>query len=191
MLRGRHNAVAHALYARILGSVPGGETIPPACSHFTCCVCICISQHTNETAMDIDYLNTFASEDNYHDDDAPSPSPPPLHGLGKNLGINISSHRRSASAGSPASVSPSSPSPSPSMSSNIQERLFSRVLQQVLPSDYAVEDYKVMSKDKQKDTTRPPFSLTLMSTNFRRFNARLVLNLVSSEKIKHTILTFI
>jgi len=52
-----------------------------------------------------------------------------------------------------------------------QERILSKALQQMLPSDYSVEDYQE-PRDKRKDKDRPQFSLALMSGNFRKFNAR-------------------
>ncbi|KAF8443427.1 Peroxin/Dysferlin domain-containing protein [Terfezia claveryi] len=61
-----------------------------------------------------------------------------------------------------------------SLSGAIQERVFSKVLQTVVPSDYDIQKYAEMSEkgDRRKDKDRPQFSLTLMSGNFRRFNAR-------------------
>ena len=56
----------------------------------------------------------------------------------------------------------------------LQDRVFAKVLQQMVPSDYSVEKYAEMT-DKRKDKDRPQFSLTTMSGNFRRFNARWVL----------------
>lgn len=97
-----------------------------------------------------------------------------LSDLGRSLGLPSLSpsrhrlHRRSSSASVPASSAPPTPMAG---SGSIQDRLFSRVLQQVLPSDYPLEDYADM-RDKRKDTDRPGFSLTLMSNNFRRFNSR-------------------
>lgn len=58
----------------------------------------------------------------------------------------------------------------PSGSKGLQDRIFARMLQQVLPSDYQLEDYP-SGKNKRK-ADRPPFSLAQMSANFRRFNAR-------------------
>lgn len=59
-------------------------------------------------------------------------------------------------------------------SGHIQDKLFSKVLQTVVPSDYDIHKYAEMSEkgDKRKDKDRPQFSLTLMSGNFRKFNAR-------------------
>ena len=52
--------------------------------------------------------------------------------------------------------------------------MFSKVLQSVVPGDYDLHKYADMSEkgDLRKDKDRPPFSLTLMSGNFRKFNAR-------------------
>lgn len=64
-----------------------------------------------------------------------------------------------------------------SLSSHIQEKVLSKVLQTVVPSDYDIQKYAEAEKgaekcDKMRIRHRPPFSLTLMSGNFRRFNAR-------------------
>ena len=60
-----------------------------------------------------------------------------------------------------------------SLSTHIQEKMLSKVLQTVVPCDYDLQKYAEAEKgDKMKIKYRPPFSLTLMSGNFRRFNAR-------------------
>lgn len=61
-------------------------------------------------------------------------------------------------------------------SGQLQDRMFAKVLQQIVPSDYSLEKYAEMT-DKRRDKDRPQFSLTLMSGNFRRFNARYVFKL--------------
>ncbi|KAF8476214.1 integral peroxisomal membrane peroxin-domain-containing protein [Kalaharituber pfeilii] len=58
-----------------------------------------------------------------------------------------------------------------SLSGQLQDRTFAKILQQIIPSDYNLEKYAEMT-DKRKDIDRPQLSLTLMSANFRRFNAR-------------------
>ena len=62
------------------------------------------------------------------------------------------------------------------MAGAIQDKVFSKMLQTVVPSDYDIQKYAEMSEkgDRRKDKDRPQFSLTLMSGNFRRFNARYV-----------------
>ena len=63
-----------------------------------------------------------------------------------------------------------------SLAGAIQDKVFSKMLQTVVPSDYDIQKYAEMSEkgDRRKDKDRPQFSLTLMSGNFRRFNARYV-----------------
>ncbi|KAI5777222.1 integral peroxisomal membrane peroxin-domain-containing protein [Geopyxis carbonaria] len=143
-----------------------------------------------DDSLSIDFEPRYSSQDRHprsprSRDPSParsrsrSPASSTLHTLGKNIGHNLgisgtplSSHRRSSSAGSMSS----------SMSSSIQDRLFSRVLQSVLPSDYQIDDYATM-KNKRKDKDRPPFSLALMSNNFRRFNARIGVVFVFQHRI--------
>ena len=49
----------------------------------------------------------------------------------------------------------------------------SRLLQQVMPSDEAYKsDHESSPKRRNRNVDRPGFSLTLMTNNFRRFNAR-------------------
>ncbi|KAI9892045.1 MAG: hypothetical protein M1814_002240 [Vezdaea aestivalis] len=57
-------------------------------------------------------------------------------------------------------------------STSLQDRLFSKLLQQIIPSD---ADDIFDSPDKRSTTyiNRPGFSLPLMTNNFRRFNARI------------------
>ena len=73
------------------------------------------------------------------------------------------------------------PTPPPqggkSLSSHIQDKVLSKVLQTMVPSDFDLQKYAEAEKgsdkrDKMRIKHRPPFSLTLMSGNFRRFNAR-------------------
>lgn len=50
---------------------------------------------------------------------------------------------------------------------------FSRLLQQVIPSEErGGEDADNTDKRPSKGVSRPPFSLPVMTNNFRRFNAR-------------------
>ena len=80
-----------------------------------------------------------------------------------------------------------------SMTSSIQERVFTRMLQTVLPSgddDFNGDDNDPMYAE------RPAFSLTIMSQNFRRFNSRIgivfvlqhqVMRLLSWKTPSHTL----
>ncbi|KAL7271830.1 Peroxisome size and maintenance regulator [Rhizina undulata] len=101
-----------------------------------------------------------------------------LHDLGRSLGRHTpQSHRRTKSASPEVSVGSMVTEEIEHENANggggLQERLLTKVLQQMLPSDYSLEKYAEM-KDKRKDKDRPPFSLTLMSHNFRRFNASFI-----------------
>lgn len=79
------------------------------------------------------------------------------------------------------------------MTASFQERVFTRILQSVLPT----EDDDDRSLDPSPPTTqRPAFSLTTMSQNFRRFNSRIgivflfqhqVLRLLSWKTPSHTL----
>ncbi|KAF3907901.1 hypothetical protein ABW21_db0202114 [Orbilia brochopaga] len=55
--------------------------------------------------------------------------------------------------------------------SGLQDKLFAKMIGGILPPD-TVEHYSGVDGDKRKDTERPQFSVTLMSSNFRRFNQR-------------------
>lgn len=57
---------------------------------------------------------------------------------------------------------------------SIQDRLFNKLLEQVIPTEdvESEDDYKV-DRRSSKYVARPAFSLGTMSTNFRRFNARI------------------
>ncbi|KAJ5925504.1 hypothetical protein N7454_008143 [Penicillium verhagenii] len=85
---------------------------------------------------------------------------------GSGLSILKQRHQRQ---GSPDSTH----SRSSSMSKNtIQDRLFNKLLQQVIPAD---EDAEPNTGDKAMANSpkKPPFSLPAMTNNFRRFNARI------------------
>ncbi|KAJ5115163.1 hypothetical protein NUU61_000922 [Penicillium alfredii] len=96
-------------------------------------------------------------------------------------------------SGSPASLHSRSSSQS---KSSLQDRLFAKLLQQVIPHDD--EDETDSSGDKAFSTSpkRPAFSLPTMTNNFRRFNARIgvvflfqnrVERLLSWKKPTHTL----
>ncbi|EED19727.1 integral peroxisomal membrane peroxin, putative [Talaromyces stipitatus ATCC 10500] len=57
---------------------------------------------------------------------------------------------------------------------SIQDRLFSKLLEQVVPSEEREgENADDTYRHPSKVLSRPPFSLPLMTNNFRRFNARI------------------
>ncbi|KAJ5888148.1 hypothetical protein N7495_008189 [Penicillium taxi] len=55
----------------------------------------------------------------------------------------------------------------------IQDRLFTKLLQQVIPSDNDEDERTTGNKAFETTTKKPPFSLPTMANNFRRFNARI------------------
>ncbi|KAI9925529.1 hypothetical protein ASPWEDRAFT_41639 [Aspergillus wentii DTO 134E9] len=79
---------------------------------------------------------------------------------------------------------------------SLQDRLFAKLLQQVIPADDA-DDESVSAGDKPISAQeRPAFSLPLMTNNFRRFNARIgivfsfqnqIERLLSWKKPSHTV----
>lgn len=57
---------------------------------------------------------------------------------------------------------------------SIQDRLFNKLLEQVIPTeDYDTDEEVKVDRRSSKYVARPAFSLGTMSTNFRRFNARI------------------
>nr|KAK5444556.1 Peroxisome size and maintenance regulator [Exophiala xenobiotica] len=70
---------------------------------------------------------------------------------------------------------------------SLQDRLFSKILQQVIPTD-DVEDDAVISptsidRRSSDHVSRPAFSLPLMTNNFRRFNARIGIVFVFQNRL--------
>ncbi|KAL4884207.1 Peroxin/Dysferlin domain-containing protein [Aspergillus karnatakaensis] len=55
----------------------------------------------------------------------------------------------------------------------VQNKLFEKILQQVIPVEDVGDTVSVGSKPVQQDAKRPAFSLPVMGNNFRRFNARI------------------
>ncbi|MCJ1266887.1 hypothetical protein MMC22_006772 [Lobaria immixta] len=81
--------------------------------------------------------------------------------------------------------------------SSLQDRLFTKLLQQVIPSeDVGGDGLETPDKRSTKYVGRPGFSLPLMTTNFRRFNARIgvvfvfqtrLIRLISWKTPSHTL----
>lgn len=95
-----------------------------------------------------------------------------LREIGKNLAAGATHRVRKHRSHSTDSMDDNRGSNSGSgSSSGLQERIFSKLMQQMLPSDYTLESYSE-PRDRRRDKDRPQFSLTTMSSNFRRFNAR-------------------
>jgi hypothetical protein len=61
----------------------------------------------------------------------------------------------------------------PDIKLSIQDRLFSRILSGVIPSEDVVDDSSIPDRRSSKYVRRPAFSLPVMTSNFRRFNARI------------------
>ncbi|TGZ84828.1 integral peroxisomal membrane peroxin [Ascodesmis nigricans] len=74
------------------------------------------------------------------------------------------------------------PGAASSASRTLQDRIFSRVLQGMLPSDYPYDEYPTPGKNKRK-ADRAPFSLATMSTNFNKFNARIGVVFVFQHRV--------
>ncbi|KAK5053108.1 hypothetical protein LTR84_002082 [Exophiala bonariae] len=75
---------------------------------------------------------------------------------------------------------------SPGTKGSLQDRLFSKVLQQVIPSSEDVDDDLVdtpVDRRSSKYVSRPAFSLPLMTNNFRRFNARIGIVFVFQNRL--------
>jgi hypothetical protein len=68
------------------------------------------------------------------------------------------------------------------LSTSIQDRVLSKMLQSIIPSDYPIEEYASM-KDKRKDHSRPPFSVSHTTNNFRRFNARVGIVFIFQHRV--------
>lgn len=116
-------------------------------------------------------------------------SPPPTPGLQdikKSIAHRVHKHHRSRSHDSSNMNSTDNGGSSSSGgggSSGMQERIFAKLMQQMLPSDYTLESYSE-PRDRRRDKNRPQFALTTMSSNFRRFNARYALTYTVSQKEK-------
>ncbi|KAF2262832.1 Pex24p-domain-containing protein [Lojkania enalia] len=70
-------------------------------------------------------------------------------------------------------------------SSRVSDRLFTMLLQQVFPSqDYSDDDQPpIKDRRSRKYVDRPNFSLPVMSSNFRRFNARIGVAFVFQNRL--------
>ena len=67
---------------------------------------------------------------------------------------------------------------------SLQDRLFSRLLQQVMPTeDVDDEGEPQIDRRSSKYVQRPAFSLPLMTNNFRRFNARIGIVFVFQNRV--------
>ncbi|KAI9037608.1 PEX28-32 family peroxisomal membrane protein [Aspergillus affinis] len=66
-------------------------------------------------------------------------------------------HRRSTSSGGPS----------------LQDKLFAKLLQQVIPAEDVDDESTSADRHAGADAKRPAFSLPVMANNFRRFNARI------------------
>lgn len=72
---------------------------------------------------------------------------------------------------------------SPDVKLSIQDRLFSRILSQVIPSEDVVDHDAPVHRHSSKYVKRPAFSLPLMTSNFRRFNARIGIAFVFQNRL--------
>ena len=70
--------------------------------------------------------------------------------------------------------------------SSLQDRLFSKILQQVIPSSEDLDDEldsSPVDRRSSKYVSRPAFSLPVMTNNFRRFNARIGIMFVFQNRL--------
>ncbi|KAL1850057.1 Peroxisome size and maintenance regulator [Paecilomyces lecythidis] len=67
---------------------------------------------------------------------------------------------------------------------SIQDRLFSKILQQVIPADIDDGDVSTGDGHPHGKTKRPDFSLPVMGNNFRRFNARIGIVFVFQNRVE-------
>ncbi|CCX14365.1 Similar to Peroxisomal membrane protein PEX29; acc. no. Q03370 [Pyronema omphalodes CBS 100304] len=101
--------------------------------------------------------------------------------LSESLGLpsnTLHSHHRSISS---SSTSDMADLDNPSLSTTMQERLFSRLLTSILPTDFAITDNGL--NDPRSNDTRPSFAITTMSHNFRRFNSRIGIVFIFQHKL--------
>ena len=71
----------------------------------------------------------------------------------------------------------------PEVKLSIQDRLFARILSQVVPSEEVIDDDTPIDRRSSKYVQRPAFSFPLMTNNFRRFNARIGIVFVSQNRL--------
>ncbi|KAI9768297.1 MAG: hypothetical protein M1835_006891 [Candelina submexicana] len=69
-------------------------------------------------------------------------------------------------------------------SSSLQDRLFARLLQQIVPTEDMTDVLHTADKRSSKYINRPGFSLPLMTNNFRRFNARIGVVFVFQNRVE-------
>ncbi|KAJ9662811.1 Peroxisome size and maintenance regulator [Coniosporium apollinis] len=68
-------------------------------------------------------------------------------------------------------------------SSSLQDRVFTMLLQQIIPSQEGDEQDEPKDRRSRKYVERPGFSLPIMSNNFRRFNARIGVAFVFQNRL--------
>ena len=71
----------------------------------------------------------------------------------------------------------------PDVKLSLQDRLFSRILSQVIPNEDVIDDNTPIDRRSSKYVKRPAFSLPLMTSNFRRFNARIGIAFVFQNRL--------
>lgn len=87
--------------------------------------------------------------------------------------------------GPPASPEKDETPTTPSFRTSIQDRLFSTLLRQVVPTDDSEDIVTASPVDTRSNVsvTRPAFSLPVMTNNFRRFNARIGIVFVFQNRL--------
>ncbi|KAI9793458.1 MAG: hypothetical protein M1833_000744 [Piccolia ochrophora] len=66
---------------------------------------------------------------------------------------------------------------------SLQDRMFAKLLQQLVPMDDLEQNQDTTDRRSSKYVSRPGFSLPLMTSNFRRFNARIGIVFVFQNRL--------
>lgn len=130
--------------------------------------------------MDEYTVDAFANRDEpvplltvSHSDVELSASDVESDGKGSRMRKPLSPSRLREKAADYASSQAEKIDPNPDVKLSIQDRLFARVLAGVVPSEDVLEEDQTPDRRSSKYVKRPAFSLPLMTSNFRRFNARI------------------
>ncbi|KAI9850509.1 MAG: hypothetical protein M1838_005573 [Thelocarpon superellum] len=126
------------------------------------------TEYTIETFANRDEPVPLLTVSGSDDDPAPSDSPRSKRRQLKKV------LARSWTKGRPQEPQDATEDPKPELGVGLQDRLFARILQQIIPSEDMDSSASVAdSALADKGLVRPSFSLPLMTSNFRRFNARI------------------
>lgn len=104
-------------------------------------------------------------------------------GRRQRLKKSLSPHRLREKAIDRATAQAEKAELTPEVKLSIQDRLFSRILSQVVPSEDVIDDDTPIDRRSSRYVKRPAFSLPLMTNNFRRFNARIGIVFVFQNRL--------